>query len=205
MNKLSTQKRSQILACLVEGMAIRSVERITGFSRNTITKFISDLGARCFKFQNKIFNNLPCKRIEVDEIWTFCKMKEKNVPLDRKGELGVGDVYTWVALCPDTKIVPCYLVGNRDMEHAKAFMEDLASRIKHRIQLTSDGFNAYLDAVDDAFGSNIDYGMLIKHYGGTRTYRDGTVKNCRSTECSSTTKKVINGHPNIKNISTSLI
>ena len=205
MNQLSTEKRARIMACLVEGLSIRSTARITGFAINTIMKLNAEVGFQCMQYQREVFNNLSCKRIEVDEIWAFCKMKEKKVPAILKGEIGLGDVYTWVALCPDTKIVPCYLVGRRDLEHAKDFIEDLASRLKHRIQLTSDGHKPYLEAVEGAFGSDIDYAMLIKNYGGERTYRDGTTKKCRRSECSSITTWVVNGQPNPDKISTSLI
>jgi len=157
MNQLATEKRAQIMALLVEGVSIRAIERLTGFSRNTVLKLISTVGLQCMKYQDRIFNNLTCKRIEVDEIWTFCKMKEKKVPAERKGEVGLGDIYTWVAFCPDTKIVPCYLVGQRDLEHAKDFIDDLASRLKHRVQLTSDGYKPYLEAIESVFGAHIDY------------------------------------------------
>ena len=205
MNQLSTEKRADIMAHLVEGNSIRGTARLTKVSMNTVMTLISRVGFQCRRYQEEIFNNLPCKRIEVDEIWAFCKMKEKNVPATLKGEIGLGDVYTWVAFCPDTKIVPCYLVGRRDLEHAKEFADDLASRLKHRIQLTSDGYKPYLEAVEGAFGSDVDYAMLVKNYGGERTYRDGRIKKCRRSECSSTTKWIVSGQPDPEKISTSLI
>lgn len=165
MNKLSLEKRAQILGLLVEGNSMRSVTRIVGCSINTVTKLLIEVGQACLEYQDQAMRDLPCKRIQCDEIWAFCGMKEKNVPQEHEGELGYGDVYTWTALDPDTKLIASFLVGRRDAEYAHAFIEDLASRLKNRVQLTTDGHKAYLSAVESAFGMEIDYAMLVKLYG----------------------------------------
>jgi hypothetical protein len=165
MNKLTTEKRARIVSCLIEGSSLRSTTRMVGVSINTVTKLLVDAGTACAKYQHEHMRNLPCRHIQCDEIWSFCLMKEKNVPAERKGILGYGDVWTWTALCSDTKVVPSFLVGARDGETAGVFIDDLASRLSHRVQLTTDGHRAYLQAVEDGFGGDIDYAMLIKLYG----------------------------------------
>lgn len=165
MNKLTTEKRAQIVSCLAEGNSIRSTVRITGAAKNTVTKLLVDLGQACSKYQDETLRNLECKTIQVDEIWSFCYAKQKNVAEDLKGTFGYGDVWTWTSLCVDSKLVPSWLVGGRDAEWANVFMLDLASRLKHRIQLSSDGHRAYLEAVEGDFGCDVDYAMLIKIYG----------------------------------------
>ena len=132
-------------------------------------------------------------------------MKEKRVPLMLKGQLGYGDTWVWVPFCPDTKLVPCFLVGRRDAEHANRFLDDLAWRLPNRVQLSSDGHNPYLEAVEGAFGGKVDYARLVKHYGGVKTLRDGRQKKCRRSECSSITREVICGNPDPEHISTSLV
>jgi len=143
-------------------MSLRATTRVCDVSINTVTKLLVDVGTACDLYQHERLTKLPCKRVQVDEIWTFCGMKEKNVPPMRKGELGYGDVYTWVAIDADTKLVPCWLVGKRDKAFANAFIKDLAGRMAGRIQLTSDGFHAYVEAVQLAFGRSIDYAMIVK-------------------------------------------
>jgi hypothetical protein len=165
MNRLSTEKRAQIVGCLVEGMSIRATVRVTGAAKNTIVKLLTDLGAACAEYQDGALTNLPCTRIECDEIWSYCYAKQKNVPDEHVGEFGYGDVWTWTAICADTKIVPSWLVGERTTEDAIVFMRDLAGRLTSRVQLTTDGHKPYLAAVEDAFGSEIDYAMIIKQYG----------------------------------------
>ncbi len=201
MNKLNTEKRAQIIRCLVEGNSIRSTVRITGASKNTITKLLVDIGQVCREYQDKTIRNVACDRIQVDEIWSFCYSKQKNVPDDLKGILGYGDVWTWTALCADSKLVPSFLVGGRDARWADEFIADLKSRLKHRIQLTTDGHKAYLHAVEDAFGANIDYAMLIKLYGKSP---DGEIR-YRPSECTGTERKNIVGNPDPSHISTSYV
>jgi IS1 family transposase len=135
---------------------------MTGVAKNTIVKLLVDLGKVCSEYQDKALRNLPCKRVQCDEIWSFCYAKEKNVPKDKKGQFGYGDVWTWTAICADTKLVLSFFVGDRRYATARPFIQDLASSLKSRIQLTTDGHKAYLNAVDDAFGGDIDYSQLIK-------------------------------------------
>lgn len=174
MNRLSTARRVQILASLCEGASINATARITGASKVTILKLLAEIGEVCLSYQRRTLVNLPCTNIQADEIWSFVGCKEKNVPRDEKGR-GRGDAWTWTAICADTKLIPCWHVGSRDAEAGRLFMEDLASRLAHRVQLTTDGHKAYLSAVESAFGWNgIDYAMLVKLYGqpieGTRRY-----------------------------------
>ena len=150
---------------LVEGNSLRSVARMADVSRNTVDKLLCEVGAACLEYQDRHLRNLPCKRVQCDEIWSFVYAKDKNVPEDKHGEFGYGDVWTWVAIDADTKLVPCWLVGPRNGAAAKTFINDLASRLANRVQLTTDGHKPYLEAVERAFGNDIDYGMLVKIYG----------------------------------------
>jgi len=156
MNKLPTSKRVQILQMLCEGSSMRSISRIADVSINTVTKLLVDAGKTCSDYQDEVFHDLKCSRIQCDEIWSFCYAKEKNVRDELKGHFGIGDVYTWTAICADSKLVPSWYVGKRDYRSAKYFIEDLASRLSHRVQLTTDGHKAYLQGVEDSFGSEID-------------------------------------------------
>jgi IS1 family transposase len=172
-------------------------------SINTVTKLLVDVGTACSQYQFETMRNLPCKQIQCDEIWSFCYSKEKNVPENRKGEYGIGDVYTWTALCADTKIVPSFLVGKRDAEYGHAFMLDLASRLSNRVQLTTDGHKVYLSAVENAFGSEIDYAMLVKVYGKSESTTDE--RRYSPVECTGAEIHPICGNPNIDKVSTSLV
>src|SRR6266853_3292244 len=165
MNRLTIEKRIQVISALVEGNSLRSVVRMTGVAMNTIQKLLADLGKACTEYQDKAMRNLTCKHIQCDEIWQFCYAKDKNVPADKKGIFGFGDVWTWVALDADIKLVPSFTIGTRSGQTAKMFMDDLASRPANRVQLTTDGHRTYLEAVENAFGSDIDYAMLVKIYG----------------------------------------
>jgi hypothetical protein len=138
---------------------------MTGAAMNTVLKLLADMGQASLEYQDKAMRNLSCKRIQCDEIWQFCYAKEKNVPAELRGKFGYGDVWTWVALCADTKIVPTWMVGDRDAGTAFVFMQDLAGRLSNRVQLTTDGHRAYLSAVEATFGADIDYAMLVKLYG----------------------------------------
>ena len=203
MNKLSSEKRSAIISALVEGNSLRSTARMADVSRNTVDKLLCDLGCLCAEYQDRTLRNLPCKRIQVDEAWSFCYAKAKNVPADKKGQFGYGDVWTWAAICADTKIVPCWLVGTRDAEAANAFIDDLASRMAHRIQLTSDGHRAYLEAVEDAFGGDIDYAMLVKLYGSAPAGEVSAERKYSPSDCIGCRKTPISGNPDPKHVSTS--
>ena len=200
MNKLSTEKRSQIVRALVEGCSIRSIVRMTGASKNTITKLLVELGTVCAEFQDKALRNLPCQRLQLDEIWSFVYSKEKNVPEARKGELGFGDVWTWTAICADTKLVPSWHIGMRDGDSAIEFTTDLASRLANRVQVTTDGLKAYLNAIDEAFNGDVDYSMLVKLYGnaeGEKRYSPATCVGCKKEN------KI--GNPDAQHVSTSYV
>jgi len=199
MNKLDTEKRSQILSCLVEGNSIRATCRMIGAAKNTVVKLLVDAGRACSEYQDKAFRNLNCKRIQCDEIWSFVGSKEKNTSARKKVE-GNGDVWTWTALDPDSKLVPCWFVGSRDACSAYHFMHDLADRLSNRVQLTTDGHKPYLSAVEDAFGTGIDYAMLVKIYGNER---QGEARYSPAV-CMGARKAVISGKPEVKHISTSL-
>jgi IS1 family transposase len=202
MNSLNLAKRTQILQLLVEGNSMRSTERIVGCSINTITKLLWDVGAACTEFQDSAMRNLPCKRIQCDEIWSFVYAKERNVPTEFQGVFGVGDVYTWTAIDADTKLIPSWFVCTRGLDSAKLFISDLAGRLANRVQLTTDGHKAYLNAVGEAFQGEIDYAMLIKIYG------DAPKEDRRRyslTEYKGFTKGVISGNPEKKHIGTSYV
>ncbi len=199
MNKLSTERRAEILSCLIEGNSIRSASRITKVAKNTVIKLLVDAGKVCAEYQNETLRNLSCKRLQCDEIWSFCYSKQKNVPAQYRDQFGYGDVWTWTAICAETKLVPSWLVGNRDSYTAYLFIQDLASRLKHRVQLTTDGLKIYLEAIEGAFGADIDYAMLIKIYGsdseGEKRYSPAKIISAED--------KAIMGNPDPKHISTS--
>ena len=165
MNRLARERQTAILQALVEGASLRATSRMADVSINTVTKLLVDAGRACASYQDETLRNLPCKRIQCDEIWSFCYAKDKNVPEDKQGKFGYGSVWTWTAICADTKRVPNWLVAQRNLTAAQAFMGDLASRLKHRVQITTDGHKVYLEAVEGAFGSEVDYSMLVKIYG----------------------------------------
>lgn len=200
MNKLSTAKRVQVVSALVEGMGINAISRMVDVSKNTILKLVADLGNACAIYQDKAFRNLNCKRIECDEIWSFCFAKQKNLREKYQDVFGYGDVYTWVAIDADSKLVPSWLVGRRDGVSAMEFIKDLASRLANRVQLTTDGHRPYLNAIEEAFGSEIDYAMLIKIYGGSQEEVRYSPAECLGTE-----KKWISGNPVKELVSTSYV
>lgn len=199
MNKLPRDRRVQIVSLLVEGMSLRAITRITGASINTVTKLLEDAGQACAEYQDKAFRNLTCKRLQVDEIWAFCYAKQRNVQDAKAPPEMAGDLWTWTATDADTKLIPSWLVGSRDGDAAKVFISDLADRLASRVQLTSDGHRAYLEAVEEAFGADIDYAMLIKVYG------EGPASAGRysSGVCVGAEKKRIEGRPDPDHISTS--
>lgn len=201
MNRLSTAKRVQIVAALVEGNSLRSTSRMADVSINTVTKLLVDVGEACAKYQDATLRALPCRRMECDEIWAFVGAKDKNVPEEKRGQFGIGSVWTWTALCADTKLVPSWLVGTRDAGAAHEFMQDLASRLRHRVQLTTDGHKVYMNAVEDAFGADVDYAMLSKVYGND----PGNETRYSPAKILSSTTEVIKGDPNPRLISTSYV
>ncbi|MBS0498360.1 MAG: DDE-type integrase/transposase/recombinase [Proteobacteria bacterium] len=201
MNKLSIEKRAMILTLLVEGSSMRSTSRIADVSINTVTKLLIDAGTVCAEYQNEHLLNIKSKRVQCDEIWSFCYSKEKNVAPEDKGILGYGDVYTWTAIDADSKLAISWLVGRRDYEYAEAFIGDLASRLSDRIQLTSDGYGCYISAVEKMFGGMVDYAMLVKIYGeetkGQKRYSPASFV--------SSEKRVMAGNPDIDHVSTSYV
>jgi IS1 family transposase len=201
MNKLNTEKRSQVVAALVEGNSIRSTVRMTGVSKNTIAKLLVELGEACADYLDKALVNLNCKRIRCDEIWSFCYAKDKNVPAELRGTFGYGDVWTWTAMDADTKLIAAWMVGGRDSGTAFAFMQDLAKRLSHRVQLTTDAHRAYLSAVEDSFGSEIDYAMLVKLYGNDAA----NDTKYSPAECIGCREVIVAGDRDPKHISTSFI
>ncbi len=201
MNRLSVARRTAVLAALVEGNSIRATCRITGTAKGTVMSLLADAGAVCLEYQDVNLRNLPCLRIECDEIWSFCHAKAKNVPEEHKGEFGYGDVWTWTAIDADTKLVPTWMVGTRDAETARIFMTDLAGRLAHRVQMTTDGHKPYLQAVERAFGGDIDYATLVKLYGSD----PDAEKRYSPTVCTGVERKIVAGNPSRALISTSYV
>ncbi len=201
MNKLVPERQTQVLMALVEGNSIRAAVRMTGVAKNTIVKLMRDVGRACANYQDEVFKNLPCKHIQCDEIWAFCYAKEKDVPEDKKGQFGYADVWTFTAIYADTKLAPARFIGNRHIESATIFLKDLALRLSSRLQLTTDGHKMYLDAVETAFGADVDFSQLIKLYGqsseGQRRYSPPI--------CIGTIKQKINGNPENKKVSISYV
>ncbi|MBX9655251.1 IS1 family transposase [bacterium] len=201
MNRLSLEKRCQVVKCLVEGNSIRATVRMTGIAKATVSKLLVDLGTACAAYHDEHVRNLTSARIQCDEIWAFVYAKEKNVPASKKGEFGYGDVWTWTALDADSKFMVSWMVGWRDSGTAREFMLDVASRLSKRVQLTTDGHRAYLDAVEDAFGGEIDYSMLIKLYGEAR---DGQARYSPAV-CTGCKKSKVTGRPDPEHVSTSYV
>jgi IS1 family transposase len=165
MNTLDTETQKRIVAALVDGVGVNATCRMVGVSKNTVLKLLRRLGEACQEYHDQHVKNLPTKKVQCDEIWSFVYAKAKNIPEERKGEFGVGDVWTWTAIDAQNKLIIAYTIGLRDAGYANEFMTDVASRLSHRVQLTTDGHKAYLEAVESAFGGAIDYSMLIKIYG----------------------------------------
>lgn len=191
-----------MVAALVEGTSINATVRITGVAKHTILNLLRDLGCSCAEYHDRFVRNVKVKRVQCDEIWAFCYAKDKNVPADKQGQFGYGSVWTWTALDADSKLILTYTLGTRGMETAHIFMNDLSSRVANRIQLTTDGHRVYADAVEGAFGCNIDYAMLVKLFGNDPTaeetrYSPATCIGCRTA--------VMSGRPDPKYISTSFV
>jgi hypothetical protein len=166
MNKLTHEQRVQAVNCLIEGCSIRATVRMTGIAKKTVMRLLREIGEVCESYQDSVLRNLHCRRIQVDELWGFNYCKAKNVTPEIEAKIpNAGDVWLWVAIDPESKLVPCWTLGNRGAETAFGFIHDLKDRLANRVQLTSDGHRVYLEAVESAFGSDIDYAMLIKVFG----------------------------------------
>jgi len=201
MNRMDTKRRAAIVAALVEGVGIRSTCRMTGASKGAVTRLIAELGPACAAYMDQAFHDLPCSVLEVDEIWAFCYSKAKNVPADKRGTFGFGDVWTFTAICADTKLIPSYMVGARDAGTATEFMQDLAGRLAGRAQITSDGLKVYEGAVADAFGGAVDFAQLVKIYAAS----PGGETRYSPAECIGCQKHSVSGNPDPKRVSTSYV
>src|ERR1700688_2517541 len=199
MNKLDAKARAQILHLLCEGSSIRAITRLTGASKNTVTKLVVDAGHACAAYQDRVLRNLTSKRIQVDEIWNFIYAKNDNVRDAKAAPKSAGDVWTWTAIDADSKLLLSWLVGRRDTNSALRFMDDVKSRLANRVQLTSDGHRPYLQAVDAVFGEDVDYAMLHKIYGA----EPGGEKRYSPAKCIGANKRRVTGNPDEKHISTS--
>jgi IS1 family transposase len=201
MNKLPAEKRAQILHLLCEGNSLRATSRLADVAYNSVAKLFVDAARACLDYQDRTLRDLSCCRLQLDEIWSFVHCKQKNVAKAKAAPIDAGDVWTWVAIDAVTKLVPSWRIGDRSSETAIAFADDLAGRLANRVQITTDGHKAYLEAIEGAFGGDVDYGMLIKVYGpapeGQRRYSPA--------ECIGAHKERIEGNPDLKHISTSFV
>jgi IS1 family transposase len=200
MNKLALETRVQILTLLCEGASMRTIARVTDVSFNTVKKLLIDAGRACATFHDEKVRDVKAKRVQVDEIWSFTYAKQRNVPNAKAAPEWAGDTWTWTAIEADTKLIITWLVGGRDGEYAMAFMDDVAKRLANRVQLTSDGHRAYLEAVEGAFGADIDYAQLIKLYGAVPESAKGRYS---PAECIGAEKRRIEGNPDFAHVSTS--
>ena len=201
MNRLSSERRAQVIGALIEGNSIRSTCRMTGVCKDAVLKLIRDMGAACAEHHNSVVRNVKAARVQCDEIWSFCYAKEKNVPVEKEGT-GAGSVWTWTAIDADSKLIISYLCGGRDAAWARQFMEDLASRVSTRIQITTDGHRAYAEAVEGAFGMEVDYAMLIKLYGSPS---DNPETRYSPASCIGIRTGILSGNPDREHISTSFV
>lgn len=200
MNKLSINKRRLILNMLVEGSSMRSISRIADVSINTVSKLLVDAGEAAIAIHNEYVQDVRASRIQCDEIWSFCYAKQKNVKTAKDAPQGAGDVWTWTALDSDSKLIVSFLVGGRDAGYAIEFMDDLRARLANRVQLTTDGHKAYLEAVEGAFGGDVDYAQLVKIYGAAP---EGPQRRYSPAECIGAEKRRVEGNPDIAAVSTS--
>jgi IS1 family transposase len=202
MNKLPLAKRVQILAMLCEGSSMRSISRVVDVSINTVTKLLIDAGETCLEMHDELVRDVRASKVQCDEIWSFCYAKAKNVEGAKAAPEDAGDVWTWTAIDADTKLIVSYLVGDRSGESAIDLMDDLRGRLSNRVQITTDGHKAYLEAVEGAFGGDVDYAQLIKLYGATP---GGTTGRYSPAECTGIKKVRVEGNPDEKHVSTSYV
>jgi IS1 family transposase len=203
MNRLDSTTRAQVIRCLIDGCSIRATVRISGAAKKTVMRLLCEVGAVCEMYQDEVFRNLPCRRLQLDELWTwiYCKAKTRTEKIARANP-DAGDIWLWVAVCADTKLVPSWMLGQRDSQAARAFVDDLASRLQHRVQITSDGHLPYLTAIENTFGEAVDYAVLTKIFGApseaeARRYSPGKCIGCES--------KPMIGNPDYRHISTSYV
>lgn len=201
MNRLPIEKRAHVVGALVEGNSIRATCRLTGVCKDAILKLVKDMGRACAEHHDRAVRGVRTRRVQCDEVWSFCYAKAKNVPEEKKGS-GAGDVWTWAAIDADSKLIISYLCGGRDAEWATTFMEDLASRVSSRIQITTDGHRAYAEAVAGTFGFDVDYAMLIKLYGAPS---DKPETRYSPAACIGTRTATLCGHPDPEHVSTSYV
>lgn len=202
MNRLSTEKRAQIVGMMIEGNSIRSITRMTGICQEAITKLLCDLGKACSDHHNAAVRGVKARRVQCDEVWSFCYAKAKNAPNAKQKSIWAGDVWTWTAIDADSKLILSYLCGERNAAWAQSFMEDLASRVTTRIQPTTDGHKVYAEAVEGAFGMQVDYAMLIKLFGAPGEVVDGRYS---SAKVIGIRTAVLSGNPDSDHISTSFV
>ncbi len=203
MNKLSHAQRTQVVNCLIEGCSIRATVRMTGIAKKTVMRLLAEVGQVCESYQDRVLRKLPCRLIQLDELWGFNYCKAKNVtPTIADKVPGAGDVWLWVAIDAETKLVPCWRLGGRDALTAYDFVQDLANRLSNRVQLTSDGHRVYLTAIEAAFGSDVDYAMLVKMYGSDPREDETRYS---PAQCIGTQMAVITGRPDPNHISTSYV
>lgn len=202
MNRMTREQRTRILHLLCEGSSVRAVSRLTGSAKNAILKLMADAGKACAAYHDEHVRDLESKRIQVDEVWSFVYAKEKNVPGAKAAPEGSGDAWTWTALDADSKLLLAYFVGDRDAGSASIFMENVGGRLANRVQLTSDGHRSYLEAVEGAFGANVDYAQLVKMFGASPESSKGRYS---PVECTGIRKTRIEGDPDPKHVSTSFV
>jgi IS1 family transposase len=203
MRKLNREQRIQVVNCLIEGCSIRATVRMTGVAKKTVMRVLVEVGAVCEDYQDRTLRNLTCRRVQLDELWGFNYCKQKNVTTEIASKVpGAGDVWLWVAIDAETKLVPCWRLGDRNAGTALEFVHDLADRLSNRVQLTSDGHRVYLTAVESAFGSDVDYAMLVKMYGADREESETRYSPAQCIGCHSAS---ITGNPDPKHISTSFV
>ena len=202
MNKLSSTKRIQILNMLVEGMSMRAASRTVGVSINTVTKLLITAGWACAEYHHNTVCNIEATRVQCNEIWSFCYAKQKNVPTSIDAPKETGDIWTWTALDADSKLIISYMVGGRDIEYALEFLDDVKSRLTNRVQLTTDGHRAYLEAIEDTFGSDVDYAQLIKLYGDASNSEQIRYSPVR---CNGTRRRTVTGNLDMEHVSNSLV
>jgi IS1 family transposase len=200
MKMLTNDQRAKVIACICEGNSIRATVRMTGISKNTVTRLLVELGDACVDYQDRTLRNLKCKRIQCDEIWSFVYAKEKNVPEEVKGEFGFGDVWTWTAIDADSKLIPSFMLGSRDARTASALIDDLKGRLANRVQLTTEGLKVHVEAVEGAFGADIDFAQLVKIYGAPQEETRYSPAECIGGE-----RERVQGNPDPAHVSTGYV